>query len=62
MTHEARDDLLSAQVELETHLLAAVQAFERLTGMVVRAVKVYPGLWHEGKPITRAIEVAAHLR
>jgi len=62
MTHAYRDQLLAAQQALEESLLRSVQEFEKMTGMVVKSVKIYPGHWHDGLPITRAIEVGAQLR
>lgn len=59
---DARDQLYPLLQALEQSLLDQVREFERQTGMTVRAVKLYPGDWHNGRPITRALEVAAQLR
>jgi phage gp37-like protein len=62
MSHDHRNELFGAQAALEEALLAAVREFEKLTGMSVKSIKVYPGEWHAGRPITRAVEVGAQLR
>lgn len=57
-----RDELYTMLTALEDALLDQVREFERQTGMAVRAVKLYPGAHENGRPLTRAIEVAAQLR
>jgi len=57
-----RDELFTWQKRLEDRIREAVQEFERETGMVVTSVKRFPGGWHNGRPMTRDIEVTASLR
>lgn len=59
---QSRDDLYAMLAALEEAMLDQVREFERATGMAVRAIKLYPGAMEHGRPLTRAIEVAAQLR
>lgn len=59
---KSRDELFVWQKRLEDRIREAVLEFERETGMVVTAIKRFPGGWHNGRPTTRDVEVVASLR